>query len=961
MNPSSRSSLFESLAAQWRWIAPLLVVVGLVAGVWWFVVVPLRIERLYGQAVEQHRKGDYAGAIATLERAYAMDSREVRVNTLLGWCHWQLEKAERAEFYFARAHHSDPKAEEARRGLALASLALGKGAVAVPLFQELAQKRPQDKQIQMWLGEAYVKSGQNVQAAKTYRAILERDPADQNARWEFLALYGYPEYRPDLPLTFSPAQRSAQPQMHFRTRGNFLQILSGEEWKNVYLAGVNIGPARPGEFPSTASRDFSTYLEWLKQIGEMNANTVRLYTVLPPAFYQALKNYNETTRSPLWLVQEVWIHDEVENLYDPAAEREFQRDVMNTIDLLHGQATLGYRHGYNYGIYTADVSRYVLGLAVGREIEPRLVQFTNAKNPSRTAYKGHYVSLEEGTPTEAWFARMCDLAVRYEVEKYNTQRPLTVVNWPPLDPLTHPTENTYADELRIRKDLGEPISEKVPPFMNDADVVSVDIVKFKREAEFEAGLFALYHVYQHWPDFLFNEPSYAPARDAQGPNRYLGYLRELKKAHANFPLLIGEYGLATSLGAAHLHPQGWNNGGLTEKQQAELLVRFTTNIRETGCAGGLVFEWNDEWFKHVHDYYTADFERPWDRDPLWLNALDPEENFGIVGFEPVVPVPLLRGSRVDWLRAQELYAVESGPQGPGSYPGELRAVHGYSDFAYFYLRLDVESAALDWNRWNHWIALNNLPGQSGSKLLPEIGVQIESGANFLIQLTGPSSSRILVAENYNPNARMPVAGRPGQSRILRKQGMKVELAESAAFQEILTEANEPRYGRDGRIFPALNFNRSPLPFGTADRAEPNYSSHALWYVDAAQGMIELRIPWGLLLVMDPSNLQAFGGTDAKWMPISRPTPGISVAVFVVRLSAPGGREPTVVSSSVPPVRDGKLTGSPAVYTWEKWNQVQFRPYLKESYFALQRQFAEMLSIPTETAVGRPAPSARRKR
>ena len=34
---------------------------------------------------------------------------------------------------------------------------------------------------------------------------------------------------------------------------------------------------------------------------------------------------------------------------------------------------------------------------------------------------------------------MCDLAVTYEMDRYNTQRPLTVVNWPPLDPLDHPS------------------------------------------------------------------------------------------------------------------------------------------------------------------------------------------------------------------------------------------------------------------------------------------------------------------------------------------------------------------------------------------------------------------------------------------------------------------------------------------------------------------------------------------
>jgi len=940
--PSDRAGRFRSLRSGsfgWRWLRRLAVVVALAAGVWRFVVMPQWVERLYGQGAAQFQAGDVARAIQTLERAHALNARERRVNLLLAKIHERLTQIRQAESYFALAYAADPSSEEARRGLALTRLALDQGAAALPLFKEMALDHPNDKQTQMWLGEALIKSGQNLKAAQAYKTMLERDPADYNARQAFLALYGYPEFRSTLSLTPTLQERPEQLQAGFRTQGDFFQVRAGETWKNIYLTGVNLGPARPGEFPSTASRDYSTYLEWFRQIGELHANTVRIYTILPPAFYLALKEYNLTASAPLWLIQEVWIHDQAENLYEPDVERQFREDLQHTIDLIHGNADVGYRRGFNYGIYTADVSRFVLALAVGREIEPRIAQITNAKNPTRTSHKGRYVSIEKGNPVEAWFARMCDLAVGYEVQKYNAQRPLTVVNWPPLDPMTHASESTFAEELRIRKSKGEAVSNEPLPFMNDTDVVSLDIVKFKQEPEFVAGLFALFHVYQHWPDFLYREPSYAEARDAQGPNRYLGYLQELKKAHPNLPLLIGEYGLATSQAAAHLHPEGWNNGGLTEKQQADLLVRFTKNIQETGCAGGVAFEWQDEWFKHVHDYYTADFEQPWERNPLWRNTLDPEKAFGLVGYEPAVPAPLLRGEHNDWLRAEQLYALEGLEPGVQRAPGELWAVYAYADFAYFYILLDVEPSPIDWSTWHYWIALNTLPGQSGSRLLPEIGVRLETGANFLVQLTGPTSSRILIAENYDPNRPTPTPGRPDLRRIMRRQSMAVELTDAASFREILTEANEPRYARDGRFFPALNFNRSPFPMGSADREKPGYSSHALWNADPKQGMIELRIPWGLLLLTDPSSRQAFAGTDDNRTPISRATPGISVAAFVVR---PQSRGPIkTVANSMPALGQARQVRTPRVYTWEKWDRVEYRAYFKASYFALQKTFAEL--------------------
>ncbi|OFW13243.1 MAG: hypothetical protein A3H27_16335 [Acidobacteria bacterium RIFCSPLOWO2_02_FULL_59_13] len=328
--------------------------------------------------------------------------------------------------------------------------------------------------------------------------------------------------------------------------------------------------------------------------------------------------------------------------------------------------------------------------------------------------------------------------------------------------------------------------------------------------------------------------------------------------------------------------------------------------------------------------------------------MDPEKNYGLVGYEPLTPVPLLRGERGDWEGAQQLASSADGKAAPG----ELRALYAKSDFAYLYVRLDVQPAAFDWDHRNYWIALNTLPGQAGSRLLPGAGVRLDSGSNFLIQLTGPFSSRILIAENYNPNQRVPQPGRFGVSRMRRKTGMKVGGEDTAPFEEIVMEVNQPRYGRDGRVFPSLEFNRSPFPFGIADRNKAGFSSHALWNGHEENGMIELRIPWGLLLITDPSNWQAFGGTDEKlyatvpgeWLPKSQTMPGVSIAAFSVAVSGPEQPESNAVTSALPPVGDDKTVKKVPLYTWQKWNQIHVRPYFKPSYFALQKVFAE-LAVP----------------
>jgi hypothetical protein len=64
---------------------------------------------------------------------------------------------------------------------------------------------------------------------------------------------------------------------------------------------------------------------------------------------------------------------------------------------------------------------------------------------------------------------------------------------------------------------------------------------------------------------------------------------------------------------------------------------------------------------------------------------------------------------------------------------------------------------------------------------------------------------------------------------------------------------------------------------------------------------------------------------------------------VFALYVPGVLQPKVLSSSLPPLSsNGKLLSSPPLYTWEKWNKVEYRPYFKASYFAFQKVFAELV-------------------
>src|SRR5207248_9141331 len=100
---------------------------------------------------------------------------------------------------------------------------------------------------------------------------------------------------------------------------------------------------------------------------------------------------------------------------------------------------------------------------------------------------------------------------------------------------------------------------------------------------------------------------------------------------SDLAVLIAEYGVPSSRGVSHLQPEGMDHGGHDEAHMAAVDARLTREIREAGLAGGIVFSWLDEWFKHT--WVTIDLERPRERTRLWHNAMDAEQYYGLLGEE----------------------------------------------------------------------------------------------------------------------------------------------------------------------------------------------------------------------------------------------------------------------------------------------------------------------------------------
>lgn len=389
-----------------------------------------------------------------------------------------------------------------------------------------------------------------------------------------------------------------------------------------FIKGANLGPAIPGRFFTEFPISKDMYLGWITDMANMNLNTIRVYTLLPPEFYEALYEYNQTSEKPLYLLQEIWPEEHpVDGDYlKEEYNNVFKEEIENVVRAVHGDGNISKRDFRAYGLYSFDVSEYLLGYLVGRELEPEEVKETDDKNEG-FVYKGEYIYTQEGaSPTEGWLAEGCDYTVTVEKELYGYTPLIGIVNWPTLDYLTHDSEWNETGDKSLQ--------------FNDSQVVDINNIDVDKNKI--SGFFGAYHIYPNYPDFMNNDTKYNDYLDSMGQFRYGGYLKEFMEGHKKYPAVVAEYGISTSMYTAHYSPDGYNHGGLTEEKQAEGIIRMSDAIIREGYSGAIIFEWIDEWAKKT--WTTEPYMIPYDKNPFWHNAMDPEQNYGIIAYEGVEPV-----------------------------------------------------------------------------------------------------------------------------------------------------------------------------------------------------------------------------------------------------------------------------------------------------------------------------------
>ncbi|MGG6310101.1 hypothetical protein [Paenibacillus macerans] len=696
-------------------------------------------------------------------------------------------------------------------------------------------------------------------------------------------------------------------ELKFRTEGDKFMAYDGESsWEDIFVKGVNLGATVPGHFPGEFPLTEDDYLRWFRQIDDMGANVIRIYTVHNPVFYKSLVKYNrDKGKAPLYFIQGIWSPEEQlieqQDAYIPAIKQAFHQEIEKAVKAVYGDLKVPVQPGASGGKYTVNAGPYLMAWHIGTEWDPEMVDNTNRKHADTSPYQGrHFAASDEASPFESWLAELVDDTARQE-RAYGWEHPITFTNWVTTDVLEHP---------------GEPLFEE--------DLASVDATHI-RPVDWEAGYFAAYHAYPYYPDFFHLDDTLETIPDGNGDfNTYKAYLQQLKAYYKDIPVMITEYGVPSSLGVSHLGRGGRDQGGHNEREQGKINVSLTQDIYDSGYAGAILFMWQDEWFKKT--WNTMRFEIPEDRRAFWLNVLTNEKQFGLVSMGPGKEDDIMIDGKLDdWeLLPEGEVQVWDGPS-----PGikRLRVTH---DEAYVYVGLTL-SENFDPAARLLRLGTSTIPG--GDQPVTELpGPTLSDGLENLITIGRDEETEVLAAPSYDFHRRL--YGRYGYWML--DDPTKEQQTEFQPWKLAVSLTMTPPDTRSAHPFQDMTVGK--LIRGTSDPGSADFNSLASWQYSGNE--VELRIPWMLLGFADPSSLQVIDYSPLKKDRAftTTATTGITLVPWIVERD--GGR---VLGPGQQTGGAGgmvQLDGFPK-YSWQPWVTAEYTERLKSGYYALQ-QFYQSL-------------------
>ena len=171
-----------------------------------------------------------------------------------------------------------------------------------------------------------------------------------------------------------------------------------------------------------------------------------------------------------------------------------------------------------------------------------------------------------------------------------------------------------------------------------------------------------------------------------------------------------------------------------------------------------------------------------------------------------------RRMRTAWRSEQTIATGNATAAAGGPFAGalSLRSLQAAADEGYLYLRLTV--GCLDCSpaerrpdgrpRFDQRVVCDRHQYAARHRRDSDAAVRADrsaGGANFLLVLGEPSTSRLLVADNYNPYEIVPVPGVANETDLRVRRTMTLAMKPRGVFEEVIVEPNVRRFTRDGGV------------------------------------------------------------------------------------------------------------------------------------------------------------------
>lgn len=652
-----------------------------------------------------------------------------------------------------------------------------------------------------------------------------------------------------------------------KVKGKSFSVYQDGTWEDMYVKGVDIGISLPGIEKGSFTGDNIIYTQWLQKIGNMNANCIRVYTLMPCGFYRALDIYNSTNPDKkLYLLQNISVNEQQasENFLSKDYKEAYNKATEDTINAIHGNASIKIGDGQDPDSYINDVSGYLLGYLVDPSLNTNNVVATNAANPLYK-YSGDYVSSGvNSTPTESWLASVSDEIYQYEQNKYNMQHPVAITSIPELDSLKH-------DKAGI----------------NGADdVISVDINNIDISSKVKSGFFGAYNIFPDHPGFMAGETDEVEP----GYEGYKQYMNSFMKTQKKYPVLVSGFGISTSMGSSQIANTTYKDGQNSEQLQGQGIASMMNIIKDSGCMGGLVYEWSDEW--GTSGQFTSPLMIPNKRSNLWHNMTETAQNYGILALEPQTPKD---------------YSMSITGEDP------LQSIAYTANESYFYVKANF-SKVPDFNQKNIMIYLDTVDRKKGEYMLAPDVLENWSGAEYNINIQNKNKADLLVIPTYN-------ASKGSYFTTVSTLGIFEKMIRqlSVASKTISDKTISAKY-EDGSTLVHGNFNDSINNF--------YFEGNTLY----------IRIPWARLNFTDPSSLLVLDDNknsgivkNTKDKLSVRMTDGIVASLIIM----------DKVTQNVDYHFPQSVTGSGyKTFTWSTWDVPNYVSRNKKSYEIIKALFSK---------------------